>query len=110
MTTVETVFLILASLLMMVGLFLHGRRTYQAVRAGEPPLTWLGVLNVQQRLRLDPLLLMVGMILVTDVLENLGKWPEPFWQSLLLFLIAYLLLLVFSHQIGLALGQTKRSD
>lgn len=108
MTHLELIFLILALLLMLTGLFLHGRRSFRAVRDGEPPLTWLGVANVKQRLRPEPLLIVVGMVTFTNVLQNLGKWPDRFWQSLLLFIISYLVLLLVSHQIGAIIAGWQR--
>jgi len=108
MTTLELIFSLLALLFIIVGLFLHGRRTFRAVRDEEPALTWLGVVNVDQRIRPEPVLIVVGMVIFTDVLQNLGKWPDRFWQSFLLFIVVYVVLLLVTHQIGAIIGGGRR--
>jgi nicotinamide riboside transporter PnuC len=108
MSTPELIFSLLAFLMVLVGLFLHGRRSFRAVRDGEPDLAWLGVVNVDQRLRPEPVLIIVGMVIFTDVLQNLGKWPDRFWQSFLLFIAVYVVLLLATHQIGAIIGGGRR--
>jgi len=108
MTSLELLFSLLALLLILIGLYLHARRSFLAVREGEPMLTWLGVANVSHTLRPDPILIVVGLVILTDALENVGKWPDRFWQSFLLFMMLYVVLLLVSHQVGAILGGRER--